>query len=329
MVNRKIYEDYYKVYKSKGCIICGTELKKGFSLFNKVLFDDFSQTSEIYLCKQCGTGYTYPFLTQSKLFKLYNNYVAHDHDDKISRYLWYKIFYFIEDKVMGICLKSNNHNFKKLLTSFIFQRFFQTFPIYTTNKKNTVRILDIGCGNGFFLKLAMNAGCEVYGTEVDKKLVMKLKSYGINAFLNLNIVKKRKIKFDIIRINHVLDHMANPNLILKGVRQLIKKNGEIIIGVPNYATPARVFGKYMFMHIPFHRLHFTSKGIIYLLKNNKYQLRYIRTKSCGVFSWSMLRLFKLSSTGFTVPIKFIEIMSLSQLFDFLKIGDSLEIYATI
>ncbi len=327
MINKKVFEDYYKIYKSRKCIICKSPIKKCLYFYSTIFYDNFESTADIYNCRKCETGYTYPFLTEAQSNKIYINYGSHTHDEKIGNNIFYKIFKFIEEKVIRICLNSGSVSFNKLITSFVFQRFFQTFPLYTNRKGRKIRILDIGCGGGYFLQLTKKAGCEVYGTEVNKKLVNKLRSIGINAYLNMDTIINQKIKFDIVRINHVVEHLVDPNPVFKKIKRLLHKNSELIMGVPNYNTPAKVFKKNMFMHIPYHRLHLAPRGASYLLENNGYKITYLRTKSCGIFSWSLLRALRLNSNTYTIPVKFLEMISLSLLFDFFKKGDSLEVYA--
>ncbi|OGM31313.1 hypothetical protein A2803_03925 [Candidatus Woesebacteria bacterium RIFCSPHIGHO2_01_FULL_44_21] len=324
----KVLDDYAKFYRSNKCIICKKPIVKYFKKRKSVLYDDFSKEVTIYECTNCNLGYTYPFISQSKLVNLYKNYAPVGQDDKLKDSPFLKLFKFINFQVFQTCLKSDNITLNKIITSCLFQGFFQTFPIFSNQTKKPLEVLDVGCGSGFFLTMAKHTGCNVYGIEIDKDLVRKLKKSGINTYSSLEQIKKLNKKFDLIRFNHVLEHLTDPNHDLKYTCSLLKKRGELIIGVPSYNTPARLFGKYMIMHIPFHRLHMSKSAVELLVKNSGFKISYRRTKSCGMFTWSFLRMLRLDTSKYRYPIRLLEMFTLSIFFDLLKIGDSQEIYAT-
>lgn len=99
------------------------------------------------------------------------------------------------------------------------------------NKKN-LKILDIGCSWGYFLSLCKKKGHEVYGLEINeirKNYVnnkLKLKCY--ETIQNLP-----EIKFDKIFLFYSLEYISKPQEYIILLKQLLKKNGEIIIYTPN------------------------------------------------------------------------------------------------
>ncbi|MFX1592158.1 MAG: class I SAM-dependent methyltransferase, partial [Promethearchaeota archaeon] len=100
--------------------------------------------------------------------------------------------------------------------------------------KNPGKILDIGCGLGLFLYLAKKRGWEVSGIEISKFASNfaknKLKLNVINSD-NLDIFQDNF--FDVIVVNHVLEHIKNPLLILRQIEKKLNINGILFIGVPN------------------------------------------------------------------------------------------------
>tara|TARA_B100000787_G_scaffold167599_1_gene154699 strand:+ start:1728 stop:2654 length:927 start_codon:yes stop_codon:yes gene_type:complete len=92
-------------------------------------------------------------------------------------------------------------------------------------------ILDYGCGWGNFLSLLKNnsskCGVEI-GDEFIKFINSKYKSIKIKK--NINDFTE---KFDYITLFHVLHYLPNQIEILKILRSKLKKNGKIIIEVPN------------------------------------------------------------------------------------------------
>ena len=100
--------------------------------------------------------------------------------------------------------------------------------------KNPGKILDIGCGLGFFLFVAKKRDWEDHGIEISKYASNfaknKLKLNVINTD-NLDMFQDKY--FDVIVLNHVLEHIENPSVILKQLKAKLKINGILFIGVPN------------------------------------------------------------------------------------------------
>ena len=93
------------------------------------------------------------------------------------------------------------------------------------------RILDIGCGSGFFLQLCLKEGFnEVYGVEpsvaafeqVPQNLTDRIRN---DVFRHSDFTEN---SFDIISFFHVLDHIVDLNAFLKGVWKCLKKGGIVL-----------------------------------------------------------------------------------------------------
>lgn len=95
-------------------------------------------------------------------------------------------------------------------------------------------LLDVGCGNGEFLELAKET-FQVQGTEISPFAVeyvkrnLETKVYRGNL-AELNLLPNT---YDIITIWHTLEHMPDPLENLKEAKRILKKDGLLIIEVPN------------------------------------------------------------------------------------------------
>jgi 2-polyprenyl-3-methyl-5-hydroxy-6-metoxy-1,4-benzoquinol methylase len=97
------------------------------------------------------------------------------------------------------------------------------------------RILDVGCGNGTFLKLGQSRGWEAFGCDIVlSPYVRELKSFPLWEGRLLEIDFGKEL-FDAIRFNHVLEHTQNPLAELERSRALLNPGGIIYISVPNIA----------------------------------------------------------------------------------------------
>ena len=96
------------------------------------------------------------------------------------------------------------------------------------------KVLDIGCGNGAFLDFARERGWEIAG--VDIKLSPDAHALGCPLWEGrLQDIDFGDSRFDLIRLNHVLEHTQDPVSELEICRELLEPNGILFISVPNIA----------------------------------------------------------------------------------------------
>jgi SAM-dependent methyltransferase len=113
--------------------------------------------------------------------------------------------------------------------------FFKYFP---SNVRG--RLLDVGCGDGRFLKHAKEQGFEVWGIDFDKKSVENVKrNLGIDTVFAMSLeefyeyAKEKNLKFDVITFFEVLEHQDKPREFLEKVKGLLREEGYIAGSVPN------------------------------------------------------------------------------------------------
>ncbi len=113
--------------------------------------------------------------------------------------------------------------------------------------KPNSKILDLGCARGYFAKELLKKNCRVWGVDSDKEAIEEAKKYYVEAqvadldsispgrspFGHLPGVKD--FKFDYILLLDVLEHLKNPEKLLKSFKKYLKNDGKIIISVPNIA----------------------------------------------------------------------------------------------
>lgn len=98
------------------------------------------------------------------------------------------------------------------------QYFLKRFPI------KQGKLLDIGCGHGLFLERAKNVGFEVWGTDFDEKSIKCAKKRGLENVYNfssedfVNFAKEKKLKFDVIVFNAVLEHLDRPKIFIDNIK---------------------------------------------------------------------------------------------------------------
>lgn len=87
------------------------------------------------------------------------------------------------------------------------------------------KVLDFGCGNGGFVKLAQ---CD--GVEIDESMK---EYFDVNGLCVYSSIDNLKQAYDYITLFHVVEHLKNPIEILNGLKSKLAKDGRLIIEVPN------------------------------------------------------------------------------------------------
>jgi len=149
-------------------------------------------------------------------------------------------------------------------------------------------LLDLGCGEGYLLrKLSLNFK-QLIGTDIARnriKLARKKSKKNKNiiykiADLDLPLPFNSK-SIDAVTCLSVMEYVFDPNSFIKEVHRVLKKNGLLIISVPNLAyLPERI--KLLFGILPSWpdaigwqggRLHtFTFKSLTNLLEENDFKV---------------------------------------------------------
>ena len=129
--------------------------------------------------------------------------------------------------------------------------------IITDNIKSKLpssgKLLDIGSGNGAFLKAFSGAfkNWDLYAQDLhDNQKEEIFKVPNIKDFFALPLAEIQ-VKFDFISLIHSFEHMNQPVQILKDVKTLLKKDGLLLIQVPN--IDKNIFDGLIYDHIS----HFT------------------------------------------------------------------------
>jgi 2-polyprenyl-3-methyl-5-hydroxy-6-metoxy-1,4-benzoquinol methylase len=102
--------------------------------------------------------------------------------------------------------------------------------------KNTRRkLLDIGCGPGFFLKTAIARGWQGHGIEPSKQAAAHARSLGATVtegFFNWDSAQ-RLGRYDVVNLTNVLEHVPDAAQTLSRASNLLEPGGVLCVGVPN------------------------------------------------------------------------------------------------
>lgn len=160
-----------------------------------------------------------------------------------------------------------------------FLKFFYPIVLKLKSIKAEGDVLDVGCSSGILLEILQKEKFNIWGIEPNKKAYAiakkkfkkKIFQGVLEDFLNL-----QNKKFDIIIYNHVLEHIKDINKELYFIKKALKKDGVLIIGVPN--TSNIIFylrGLYWENLRPKeHMWHFSKKYLEKYIKGKGFKILY-------------------------------------------------------
>lgn len=101
-------------------------------------------------------------------------------------------------------------------------------------------VLDVGCGTGLFLKPLIVAGCtQLYGVDGPQDFTGRALSRGYKevsevADLNISPLPGANESFDLVVCKDVFEHLLNPTHALSEISRVLKKDGLLLLHVPNH-----------------------------------------------------------------------------------------------
>ncbi|HKZ46827.1 MAG TPA: class I SAM-dependent methyltransferase [Thermodesulfobacteriota bacterium] len=230
------------------CNICGSSNEKLITIQNGY---------RIVKCNCCGFVYVNPRPDNETLKRLYLKYLPEKILDPL---LWDAYMKDVFEKAAKILMRR--------------------FP-----KRG--KVLDIGCGYGFFLKQMKAMGWQAYGVDVSETAVLYAKKHGIRTTLGtLDNIKYDANYFDAVTLFYVLEHLPDPLNSIKEVKRILKPNGLLLLRVPHTTPIVRILKilgiKNNLYDPPFHLNDFSPQTVKALLKKGGFS--NIRTYIGGATS---------------------------------------------
>jgi 2-polyprenyl-3-methyl-5-hydroxy-6-metoxy-1,4-benzoquinol methylase len=102
---------------------------------------------------------------------------------------------------------------------------------------NVETVLTLGCGFGNTEKLLVDKGVSVVGIEPSSKAAKVARENGITViekFADDALAELKGQTFDCLIFSDVLEHLPQPLPVLQSSAELLKKDGIVVISVPNF-----------------------------------------------------------------------------------------------
>jgi SAM-dependent methyltransferase len=236
------------------CIICGD--------FERHVIGDrgrhFQKLTTV-ICKGCGLIHSHPIPTATELDEYYSMQYRSD----------YKMAYVPQRKHLLRYARGARQRLENLL-------------LFTDISK---KLLDVGSGSGEFIYLASLLGFDAQGIEPHE-------GYAIYSSRTFDIpvinrtLEKAEIppeSFDVVTLNHVLEHLPSPFASLAIINRWLKPGGLLAIEVPDIEnTQHSPVNRFHFAHV----YNFNHKTLVALLKKSGFLvLSHPDSNGTSLFAW--------------------------------------------
>lgn len=133
-------------------------------------------------------------------------------------------------------------------------------------------LCDIGCGPGWLIQEMQWLGWECIGVETAPDAKQHLVRHDIGHVFSLDDLPDDE--FDLVVAYHVIEHMEDPIHELGEMRRILKRDGWLVIGTPDFGSPCaeRFDNNYRMLHDPTHISLFTNESMHRFLREFGFEI---------------------------------------------------------
>lgn len=225
------------VTETTTCHLCGaTASETLFAARDRLNLAD--REFEVHRCAACGLAWTWPPASEADLARYY------------------------PDEYWG---ESSEPSHEKIVRS---QR--EKTAVVEAHRPQGGKVLDVGCGAGFFLRALPAPRWERWGVEISPRSAHAAERHiGAGRVFAGRLVDAafERGSFDVVSFWSALEHVSNPRADLLIAHRVLADDGALVVQVPNFgSSQARRFGPDWFaLDLPRHRFHFTPETLGRLL----------------------------------------------------------------
>jgi 2-polyprenyl-3-methyl-5-hydroxy-6-metoxy-1,4-benzoquinol methylase len=241
------------------CDLCGNNNFEVFITIPKL-------ERKIVKCKNCGLVFAHP---------MNSSFLTFDFEDEEQREQKYHLMRvtaeeegkFDEDMI----------NREEVIRTLHFKNRKEEIERYV----KTGKLLDIGCGRGFFLANFIGSSIDYFGIEPRRRISEEAKKrVGKNKIFcgTLNESDLPNSHFDIVTMINLIEHLPFPKETLKEVNRLMKNNGLLLIETPNVESIVpKILGKRWHAFLEYEHHYFFSKDTLSrMLKDTGFRIEKMR-----------------------------------------------------
>lgn len=235
------------------CILCGC---------TDAYFHLEKSGYKLYCCPECSLGFLWPMPDEAEVIKQYEEHT-----------------YFMTPRYCEIVAYpdyfTNRH---KYLMKFLER----VGELQKHLKLLDARILDVGCGAGYFVEASVLAGWDAQGIDISE-LALRYAHPSIRDRLHcvsLYEANFNETVFDVVFFGDSLEHFPDPIRVMEKTRSFLKPGGWLVADVPNlHSFNARIYGKnWVLLDPPQHLLYFSPQSVQKLFQRSGFALEHLETE---------------------------------------------------
>ena len=202
------------------CLLCGGDAE----LRQKELRGyQEPETFNIYHCPGCNTAFSLPRVNTAKVYNdIYKN------GDLVPGYeRYWKYAKIVKSLADPLEYLSNTEETYWGVKEALLQ--------YVKDKKSS-KILEIGCGLGYFTYSLRKANYNVIGLDISQTAVAHAKETFGDHYICADLFEYAQLNsglFDLVILTEVIEHISKPLDFIKSILKLLKSQGKAIITSPN------------------------------------------------------------------------------------------------
>jgi 2-polyprenyl-3-methyl-5-hydroxy-6-metoxy-1,4-benzoquinol methylase len=146
------------------------------------------------------------------------------------------------------------------------------------------RILDVGCGDGFHLKLLKKYGkasWRLEGVDIDKRAAEMAERSGLEVHTgNIEELDLQKNSYDLAIMFQTIEHVEKPENVLSAALEVLKPGGKLVVVTDNTDSIDFKFFKGSYWggyHFPRHWNLFNRKSLAKLAKKTGFEIAKLTT----------------------------------------------------
>jgi len=205
----------------------------------------------IWRCSHCHSLYPDPRPSDDSIGEAYENYYTHDIEhlsgaqSGLKRCAVSSVNSYMNRR-FGACVRPAS-KFGFILFSIVeplrLKLDYHGRHLYRV-REGERRVLDIGSGNGEFLKRAISLGWHAVGLDPDPKAVHACRAQGLQSWVGFADSEEPNVAgpFDAVTLRHSIEHVPDPRADLRHCLRRLRPGGMIWLAWPNpNGTGARIF----------------------------------------------------------------------------------------
>lgn len=234
-------------------------------------------------CVNCGVVLLNPRIPHAHIGDVYpGDYYTNEPTIDVEKRTWRRV---AKDIVLEHCFGykfSDNHPLHYRLLGWSILPFTSRWAIARKfiYPAKSMRVLDIGCGNGQMLSEYKHLGWKTYGLEVNPTAAKFAQQTGHEVFIGvLDDANYPNDYFTAVTLWDSLEHIHNPGEIVRKICRITEPGGRIYVSVPNYGSwyGRTLRDKWFMFTAPLHYYHYTQTTLTKLLTQSGFgdiQIRF-------------------------------------------------------